>query len=99
MAYKEPIDWQKVNDRVFIQAGQELELLATDDPNYVSHSRSFPRVFAKDKDVVKFIIEVNGNQKVVSTGVGKCGPTEVQPFYMKARVEPACDAAPEREIA
>ena len=95
MSYKEPKAWMEWEGRVFTQVGQGLELLGADDPRYVKYSKSFSRAWLKNGDTFEVIVKVNRTtEEVVATGEAKCGPSEVQPLYIKARIEQPCGKAP-----
>ena len=94
-AYTPPTAYVEKADRVFTQVGQELELLKASDPNAIKYARSFSRAWLKNGDTFEVVVRVNGTiEQIVATGEAKCEATEVQPVYVKARIERPCKSAP-----
>ena len=94
-SYTPPTPYVENTDRVFTNVGKVLELVATDDPNYLTYAKSRSRAYLKNGDTYRVLIEVNGTiTEVCASGTAVCKETEVQPVYIKARVEQPCPKAP-----
>ena len=94
-AYKAPVNYAKVSDRVFINAGQEVELPVkilpdgTVNPDFVIRRNSDCRVYLKDKDTFRILAEINGTiiDNPLATGTASCAVNKRQSVLVRTRLE------------
>jgi len=104
-AYTPPIAYEEAGDRVFTNAGQTLELQARTidgkpNPDFHKYRNASPRVWLRNGDVFRVLVELNGEviNQSLGEGVASCAENKRQPLYVRVRLEDEADE-PTEEVA
>lgn len=92
--YKAPTNYQTANSRVITNAGQGLELQVRlidgkPNPNFTKYRNASSRIWLKNKDAFRILVEVNGVVLDVplATGTASCPADKRQPVFVRVRIE------------